>query len=93
MQEQMSDANWEIQQLIEAVKYYEKAKQDVFSSKEAEKFEVTIKKLNRKIKNLIDQHGGTIRCVSENYDPYEYVERMEDPISSGVEILTEWEWE
>tara|TARA_B100001094_G_scaffold329086_1_gene391046 strand:+ start:821 stop:1003 length:183 start_codon:yes stop_codon:yes gene_type:complete len=43
---------WEVQQLWMAIDYYERARADTHSRKEANKFEDTIKKLNSKIKKL-----------------------------------------
>ena len=43
---------WEVQQLWMAIDYYERAREDTLSRKEADKFEDTIKKLNNKVKKL-----------------------------------------
>lgn len=52
MQEQMSDIEWEIQQLWMAVDYYERAIKNSHFTVEVEKFSKTIASLNKQIKEL-----------------------------------------
>jgi phage host-nuclease inhibitor protein Gam len=52
MQGQMSDIEWEIQQLWMAVDYYERAIENAHFTVEVEKFRKTIASLNKQIKDL-----------------------------------------
>ena len=52
MQKQMSDIEWEIQQLWMAVDYYERAIENSHFTIEVEKFSKTIASLNKQIKDL-----------------------------------------
>tara|TARA_B100000676_G_C18001523_1_gene801192 strand:- start:586 stop:765 length:180 start_codon:yes stop_codon:yes gene_type:complete len=48
----VSDLDWEIHQMSIAIDYYERAREQTHSRKEADQFEKTIKKLNQQIKTL-----------------------------------------
>ena len=48
----MNDIDWQIQQMFNAIDYYERAIQTTLSRKDADEYEDTIKKLNAQIKEL-----------------------------------------
>ena len=42
---------------------------------------------------LADYEAEANEKSCENYDPYAYVEDMQDPVFFEEEIIMDWEWE